>query len=79
MERELLFAELTSNPSIRFAVAQVDERMIDQINILQATHRAMNFALAQFTPAPEHALVDGLPVKTLSCPQTAIVDGDCLS
>lgn len=76
-EREILFAELTSRPEIRFAVAHVDERMIDQINILQATHRAMNLALAQLNP--QHALVDGLPVKTLSCPQTAIVDGDCLS
>jgi ribonuclease HII len=76
-ERELLFAEITARPEIRFAFAQVDERMIDQINILQATHRAMNLALAQLSP--QHALLDGLPVKTLSCPQTAIVDGDCLS
>lgn len=78
-EREALFCELTSRPEIRFAVAHVDERMIDQINILQATHRAMNLALAQLNPLAQHALVDGLPVKTLSCPQTAIVDGDCLS
>jgi ribonuclease HII len=76
-EREMLFAELTSHPEILFAVAHVDERMIDQINILQATHRAMNLALAQINP--QHALVDGLPVKTLTCPQTAIVDGDCHS
>ena len=78
-ERDQLFAEITSHPGIRFAVAHVDERMIDQINILQATHRAMNHALAQLNPLAEHALVDGLPVKTLSCPQTAVVDGDCLS
>jgi ribonuclease HII len=78
-EREILFAEITSRPEIRFAVAHVDERMIDQINILQATHRAMNLALAELDPVPEHALVDGLKVKTLSLPQTAIVDGDCLS
>lgn len=76
-EREILFAEIISRPEIRFAIAHVDEKMIDQINILQATHRAMNLALAQLNP--EHALVDGLPVKTLSCPQTAIIDGDCLS
>jgi len=78
-EREILFTELTSHPDIDCAVAHVDERMIDQINILQATHRAMNLALAQLSPAVEHALVDGLTVKTLACPQTAIVDGDCLS
>lgn len=78
-ERETLFAELTSRPEVRYAVANVGEQMIDQINILQATHRAMNLALADLNPFPQHALVDGLFVKTLSCPQTAIVDGDCLS
>jgi ribonuclease HII len=78
-ERDGFFAELISRPEIRYAVASVDVPMIDQINILQATHRAMNLALQQLNPFPQHALVDGLPVKTLICPQTAIVDGDCLS
>jgi ribonuclease HII len=77
--RERLFAELTARPEIGHAVAQVDAPMIDEINILQATHRAMNLALAQLQPAPEHALVDGLPVKTMSLPHTAIVSGDALS
>lgn len=78
-ERDYFFAEITARPEIRYASASVDVQMIDQINILQATHRAMNLALQQISPAPEHALVDGLPVKTLICAQTAIVDGDCLS
>jgi ribonuclease HII len=77
--RESLFAELTARPEIKFAIAQVPEQMIDQINILQATHRAMNLALAQLNPGPQHVLVDGLPVKSLSWPQTAIVSGDALS
>src|SRR3954471_23732754 len=34
-EREILFAEITSRAEIFFAVAHVDEKMIDQINILQ--------------------------------------------
>lgn len=79
IQREYFFAEINSRPEISFAIAQVDEQMIDQINILQATHRAMNLALAQLNPPPQHALVDGLRVKTLNFPQTAIVDGDCLS
>jgi ribonuclease HII len=77
--RESLYAELTSRPEIRFAIAQVPEQMIDQINILQATHRAMNQALAQFNPAPQHVLVDGLRVRSMPWPQTAIVSGDALS
>ncbi len=77
--REKLFAELTSRPEIQFAVAQVDVETIDQINILQASHRAMNLALAQLQPPPEHVLVDGLRVKSMTWPQTPVVSGDALS
>jgi ribonuclease HII len=77
--RETLFAELVSRPEVCYAIARVDCGLIDQINILRATHRAMNLALAQLRPAPEHVLVDGLPVKSMSFPQTAIVSGDALS
>ncbi len=77
--RETLFAELLSRPEVCCAIAQVDGRMIDQINILRATHRAMNMALEQLRPAPQHVLADGLPVKGMLFPQTAIVSGDALS
>ena len=39
----------------------------------------MNEALAQLSPPPNHALVDGLRVHTLSHPQTPIVKGDSKS
>jgi ribonuclease HII len=77
--REKLFAELTSRPEIHYAVAHVDVQTIDEINILQASHRAMNLALAQLLPAPEHALVDGLRVQSMTLPHTPIVSGDALS
>lgn len=77
--REELFLEITSRPEICYAVAQVDSEMIDQINILQATHRAMNLALSKLLGAPEHVLVDGLPVKSMTFPSTAIVKGDSAS
>jgi ribonuclease HII len=78
-QRDEFFAVLTSHAEIRFAIAVVDAELIDRINILQATHRAMNEALAQLQPPPEHALVDGLPVKTMRVPQTALVKGDSRS
>jgi ribonuclease HII len=77
--REKLFTELTSRAEIHFAVAHVDVQTIDEINILQATHRAMNLALAQLPLPPEHVLVDGLGVKTMMLPHTPIVSGDALS
>ncbi len=78
-QREKYFEFLTRCAEIEFAVALVDAGVIDEINILQATHRAMNDALAQLNPLPPHALVDGRPVKTLRVPQTAIVKGDARS
>ncbi len=78
-QREAFFAILTAHPDIRFGIATVDAAVIDRINILQATHRAMNEALAQLQPPPEHVLVDGRPVKSMRLPQTAIVKGDALS
>jgi ribonuclease HII len=77
--RESLFAELTRRPEIRFAIAEADAARIDRINILQATHWAMNEALAALAPVPAHALVDGLRVKTLRYPQTPLVKGDARS
>jgi len=78
-QREDYYSVLTSQPEIRFAVAVVEAEAIDRINILQATHRAMNQALAQLQPPPEHVLVDGGPVKSMPFPHTALVKGDARS
>jgi ribonuclease HII len=79
VQREKYFAFFTTCAEIEFAIALVNAGVIDEINILQATHRAMNDALAKLNPLPLHALVDGRPVKTLRVPQTAIVKGDARS
>ncbi len=77
--REDFFAILTSNSEIHYAIAVVDAQTIDRINILQATHRAMNEALAQLRPQPGHVLVDGRPVKSMALPNTALIKGDARS
>jgi ribonuclease HII len=79
IQRGRFFAFLTACGEIEFAIAEIGAGLIDEINILQATHRAMNDALAKLDPPPQHALVDGLPVRTLRVPQTAIVKGDARS
>ncbi len=78
-QREKYYAWLTACAEIEYGIALVDAGVIDEINILQATHRAMNEALGRLSPLPPHALVDGRPVKTLRVPQTAIVKGDARS
>lgn len=78
-QREKFFEFITGCGEIEFGIAAVSAAVIDEINILQATHRAMNEALGKLSPLPPHALVDGRPVKTLRVPQTAIVKGDARS
>jgi ribonuclease HII len=78
-QREKFFQVITSNAELRYAIATVDVETIDRLNIRQAAWRAMQMALDQLQPRPEHALVDGLPIKWLPYPHTAVVDGDAKS
>ena len=78
-QREKFFKIITGHPEIRYAIAAVDVEMIDRINIRQAAWRAMNLALDQLMPRPEHVLVDGLKISWLPYPQTALVEGDAKS
>jgi ribonuclease HII len=79
LQREEYFAALRSHPEICSAIATVDVDMIDRINIRQAAWRAMNRALDQLVPRPQHVLVDGLRIRWLTYPQTALVQGDARS
>ena len=78
-EREKFFAVLMSRPEVRYAIARSDHGVIDEINILQATFRAMNEALARLNPAPWHALIDGHQRSSALGEQTPIVEGDAKS
>jgi ribonuclease HII len=78
-DRERFFAFLTNHPSVAFAVGTIDVEVIDAINILQASLRAMSEALLQLAPTPEHTLVDGPHIFSMRCPQTPIIDGDAKS
>lgn len=77
--RQLLYDEITGNPDVVWAVGMVDAREIDEINILCATHRAMDLALRALALRPDVALIDGLPVKGVSIAHEALVKGDGLS
>jgi ribonuclease HII len=77
--REELFDAIHVETEIHFGIGIIDAALIDEINILQATYRAMNAALAQLDPPAAHALVDGRPVPTLPTPQTSIIKGDAKS
>lgn len=74
--REALFAELLAMADVSVAHASVEE--IDELNILRASHLAMERAVAGLRA--DFALIDGnLLPRGLTIPAQAIVKGDAKS
>ncbi len=78
-QRERFFALLAETPGIMTATGWCTAQEVDRLNILVATHLAMRRAVEYLPVKVGHVLVDGLPVKGLPCPSTAIVRGDSKS
>jgi len=73
--REILFDEIMARAVVSVAHASVSE--IDALNILRASHLAMERAIAALSPAPDHVLIDGnLVPKGLSLRAECVVKGD---
>ncbi len=63
--------------SLDYAVAFVDNIIIDEMNILNASIQAMHDALKKLTVKPEYIIVDGNKFKPYqNIPHTCIVKGD---
>jgi ribonuclease HII len=77
--RQKIYDELIARNDTQWSIGVVDSVEIDTINILRASHKAMRIALETLIATPEHVLIDGLPVTPFPLPQTAIIDGDCIS
>ncbi len=63
--------------AIAFAVANVSHKEIDEINILQASYKAMHIAIENLQIQPQHLLIDGnrfKPYKSIA--YTCIIKGD---
>lgn len=73
--RGALYDQITTQ-ALAWAVCLIDEKTIDEINILQATFRAMRGAIAKLTIVPELCLVDGNRDPGLGLPTKTVVKGD---
>ena len=62
--------------AIAYGVAMVDEKTIDEVNILNATFMAMKDAISQLSVKPELALIDGNRVTDFGVEAMAVVKGD---
>lgn len=76
--RALLEPQILERAQVSIAHASVEE--IDQINILRASHLAMERAVDALDPAPDFLLIDGhLLPRGLTLPARAVKRGDTLS
>jgi ribonuclease HII len=76
-QRERLYTQILARAvAVGVGAASVEE--IDRLNILRASHVAMQRAVRRVAPC-DHVLVDGRDFADLNVgPHTAIVDGDAL-
>lgn len=77
-KRLALYEQLLACADVSIAHASVAE--IDEINILRASHLAMERAIAGLRCPPEHVLIDGNMIpRGLRLPATTLVKGDTRS
>ena len=73
--REELSARILDE-ALAVGIGAGSAREVDRLNIAVATRLAMERALRALPRAPDHVVVDGLPVKGARWPHDAVVGGD---
>ncbi len=77
-KRKKLF-DIILSECLDYGIGMADEKTIDSINILNATHLAMKRSIENMRIKPEHLLIDAEKLDSVEIPSTSIVKGDSLS
>ena len=77
-QRDKLY-DVIIEKAVSFGVGIIDEKCIDEINILNATKLAMKQAVDELKPRPEILLIDAVKLENVNIPQMSIIKGDALS
>ncbi|MFH0771115.1 MAG: ribonuclease HII [Candidatus Omnitrophota bacterium] len=75
--REWAYEEILDKAYV--GVGVVGEKVIDEINVLQATYRAMELAIFDLGVSPDYLLIDGNSSPDFSYSKLTIVDGESRS
>ncbi len=76
-KRELLYDVIMEN-ALSVGIGMSSNEVIDDINILEATKKAMIEAVNNLSIKPEHLLIDAVKLD-IDIPQTSIIKGDAKS
>ena len=77
-KRDMLF-DIIKEKAVAYSVVMVDAATIDEINILQATFKAMREAVETLSVKADIALIDGNQKPGLSIEERILVKGDAKS
>lgn len=75
--RERAYEEILERAYVGIGV--VSEKLIDELNILNATHLAMELAVYDLTIKPDYVLIDGITYPEIPYLKLAIVNGESRS
>ena len=78
IQRERLYG-LIVEQAISIGTGIIDEKSIDDVNILNATKLAMKDAVEQVKPIPDILLIDAVRLEGVDITQVPIIKGDALS
>lgn len=73
------FYKIIMQDAISVAVGIKDNKVIDEVNIYEATKLAMYEAINKLDVKPEHILIDAMKLDKLEVPSTSIIKGDLKS
>ena len=76
-KRKFLF-EIINQDAIAIGVGIIDNKKIDEVNILEASKLAMIDAINNLNIKPEHVLIDAVKLN-IDIPSTSIIKGDAKS
>ena len=74
-QRDLL-ADKIHGVALSVGIGSVDNRVVDSVNVLEATLLAMRDAIEKLTPQPDYLLVDGIYLPATDIQGEAIPKGD---
>ena len=77
-KREELYDVIIEN-AVAYAIEEVSNEVIDEINILNAAQLAMRRAIEKLSVKPDLALVDGNVARNFPCDAVTVVKGDSKS
>jgi len=77
-KRDMLYDEIISKARA-YSIFAVDEKKIDEVNILNATYLAFQGAIANLCEKPDFVLIDGNRAQGIEIPFETVVKGDSLS